>query len=75
MYQGYTLQLHSDTSVKVYMKNSIYFVLAYDILEFDNRKGRGAKAEQSNHVYWAYKQRRIAKQASLVPPLMYKNCS
>jgi hypothetical protein len=38
--------------------------VVYHILEWHKRKGRGAQAEQSDHVCWAYKQCHIAKRAS-----------
>jgi hypothetical protein len=40
-------------------------VTLYHILELDNRKGRGAQAEQSNGARQEYKLRSIAKRASL----------
>jgi hypothetical protein len=63
MFQRYTVQLYSDMSVIVYTKNSIFFVLAYGILN----EGRGMQAERS------YRSRQACKNLtrSRLPPFMY----
>jgi hypothetical protein len=43
---------------------SNFFGLFYDILEWDNRKDRGAQAERSDRARRAFEQRSIAKRAS-----------
>jgi hypothetical protein len=48
----------------MYTQKKYFYLLAYDTLDLDNRKGRGAQAEQIDLTRQAFEQRSIASFSS-----------